>query len=71
MLKNLFRSKARFASAFAADGFFGSKLGQAAIASTFAMTAMVVLTSQVGEASAASIAGAAATVPVSALVEIA
>ncbi|QIQ85232.1 hypothetical protein [Erythrobacter sp.] len=41
-------------------GFFGTKLGQAAIASTFAMTAMVVLTTQVGEASAANVAASTA-----------
>lgn len=50
-------------------GFFGTRLGHAAIASTLAMTAMLVLTTQVGEASAASVVAAAA--PVSAFAEIA
>ena len=54
--KSLFNAKALPANIFKGSGFFGSKLGQAAIASTFAMTAMVVLTTQVDEASAASIA---------------
>lgn len=49
--------------------FFGTKLGHAALASTLAMTAMLVLTTQVGEASAASLAAAAA--PVGGFAEIA
>jgi|GEM_PF-2197489 len=59
MLKSLINPKALLA-----NEFLGSKLGQAAIASTFAMAAMVVLTTQVGEASAASVAGAAVSAPV-------
>jgi len=51
MLKSLFNPQAPLGNAF-----LGSKLGQAAIASTLAMTAMVVLTTQVGEASAATFA---------------
>ncbi|MEQ8411099.1 MAG: hypothetical protein RIC51_11200 [Erythrobacter sp.] len=50
MFKSLTNPKALLA-----NDFLRSKLGQAALASTFAMTAMVVLTSQVGEANAAAI----------------
>ncbi|MEE4205096.1 MAG: hypothetical protein V2I39_02320 [Erythrobacter sp.] len=51
MHKSLFNPKALMDGAF-----WSSKLGQAALASIAATSAMVVLTTQVGEASAASVA---------------